>query len=143
MNARLIPLAAALALLPAACSQPAPPDEGHASVTGAPLASVPVRIGTEGAQLPACASVSRVVAAGTDAYWAPGETRKVKARLAGGAAVALCEARDNDQWFGVVFAAPGTEMDNCGVGRPVASAREYQGPCRWGWIKAGQVQLGS
>jgi hypothetical protein len=142
MTPRLLPLVALLACLPAACSQPSPPDESHASVTGTPLASVPVMIGTEGAQLPACPSVSRVVAAGTDAYWAPGETRKIKARLAGGARVALCEARDDDKWFGVVFAAPGTEIDNCNVGRPITSPREYQGPCRWGWIKGGTVQLG-
>lgn len=143
MIVKIRPLVAALALLPAACSQPAPPDERHAAVSGAPLASVPVKIGTEGAQLPACASVSRIVPAGTNAFWAPGDERAVKARLAGGARVALCEARDNDRWFGIVFAAPGTDMDLCNVGRPVASAREYQGPCRWGWIKAGQVQIGS
>ncbi|MEY4270471.1 MAG: hypothetical protein RLZZ58_1687 [Pseudomonadota bacterium] len=142
MNPKILPVVAALALMPAACSQPAPPDESHAVVTGAPLAAMPVKIGTEGPQLPACASVSRVIAAGTDAYWAPGEIRAVKARLVGGAHIALCEARDNDQWFGVIFPAPGTDMDLCNVGRPVTSAREYQGPCRWGWIKGGTVQLG-
>ena len=30
-------------------------------------------------------------------------------------------------------------MVPCGVGRSVQSAREYQGPCRWGWIKGGTV----
>jgi hypothetical protein len=59
----------------------------------------------------------------------------VKAKLAGGANVSLCEAAENDAWFGVVFAAPGTDPDMCGVGKSVQNAREYQGPCRWGWIK--------
>ena len=62
--------------------------------------------------------------------------------LAGGARVSLCEAAENDAWFGVVFAAPGTDPDMCGVGKSVPNAREYQGPCRWGWIRGGTVQLG-
>ena len=83
-----------------------------------------------------------VKAGGTDVYWAPNETRAVKAKLAGGAKVSLCEAAENDAWFGVVFAAPGTDPDMCGVGKSVSNTREYQGPCRWGWIKGGTVQLG-
>lgn len=100
-------------------------------------------IGTEGPSLPACASNSRVKDGGTDVYWAPGEKRAVKARLAGGARVSLCEATDDDAWFGVVFVAPGTDPDMCGIGRSVPNAREYQGPCRWGWIEGGTVRLGA
>ena len=37
---------------------------------------------------------------------------------------------------------PGTDPDMCGVGKSVPNAREYQGPCRWGWIKGGTVQFG-
>lgn len=135
-----LPLAA---LLLAACSEAAPPPDNAAiDDGGAALASRAVNVGREGASLPACPSVSRVIAAGTKAYWAPGETRAAKADLAGGSRVALCEATDDDQWFGVIFPAPGGDIDNCGVGRPVAAAREYQGPCRWGWIKGGTVTLG-
>ena len=102
-----------------------------------------VMIGTEGPSLPACASTSRVKAGGTDVYWAPGETRAVKAKLAGAMKVSVCEATDDDAWFGIVFAGPGIDEDMCGVGRSVANAREYQGPCRWGWIRGGTVQLGA
>lgn len=137
-----IPAAALLALSLAACSQPAPPAENAPALAGEPLATRAVMIGTEGPSLPACSSVSRVKAGGTDVYWAPDETRAVKAKLAGGAKVSLCEAAENDKWFGVVFAAPGTDSDMCGVGRSVQNAREYQGPCRWGWIRGGTVQLG-
>jgi hypothetical protein len=136
------PVAALLIASLAACSQPAPPADNAPVVAGEPLASRPVMIGTEGASLPACASTSQVKAGGTDVYWAPNETRAVKAKLAGAMKVAVCEATDDDAWFGVVFAAPGLDPDLCGVGRPVANAREYQGPCRWGWIKGGTVQLG-
>ncbi|MBN8844685.1 MAG: hypothetical protein J0H88_15710 [Sphingomonadales bacterium] len=138
-----IPLAALLAVSLAACSQPAPPVDNAPAVGGEPLASRAVMIGTEGPSLPACSSISRVKAGGTDVYWAPGETRAVKAKVAGGAKVSVCEATDDDAWFGIVFAAPGTDEDMCGVSRSVRNAREYQGPCRWGWIKGGSVQLGA
>ena len=128
----------------AACSE-APPPADNAAINdgGAAIAVRAVNIGTEGPSLPACPSVSRVIEAGTEVYWAPDETRVVKAKLAGGARVALCEASADDRWFGVIFPAPGGDMDLCAVGRPVRSAREYQGPCRWGWIKGGTVRLGS
>ncbi len=137
------PLAALLILSLAACSDAAPPADNAPSVTGEPLATRAVMIGTEGPSLPACSSISRVRDGGTDVYWAPDETRAVKAKLAGGANVSLCEATEGDAWFGVVFAAPGTDADMCGVGKSVPNAREYQGPCRWGWIKGGTVRLGA
>lgn len=143
MKQRLnLPLAALVTLALGACSQPAPPAENAPAVAGEPLATRAVMIGTEGPSLPACSSISRVKPGGTDVFWAPGETRAVKAKLAGGANVSLCEAAENDAWFGVVFAAPGTDPDMCGVGKSVRNAREYQGPCRWGWIRGGTVQLG-
>lgn len=112
-------------------------------MAGEALAVRPVLVGTEGPSLPACSSVSKVKDGGTDVYWAPNETRAVKAKLAGGAPISVCEAAEDDQWFGVVFAAPRTEPEMCGVSRSVASQQEYQGPCRWGWIKAGSVRIGS
>lgn len=127
----------------AACSKPAPPTDNAPQLEGEPLASRAVMIGTEGPSLPACSSISRVKPDGTDVYWAPDETRAVKARLAGGARVSLCEATDDDKWFGIVFPAPGIDASLCGVGRAVRSMREYQGPCRWGWIRGGTVQLGA
>ena len=138
----VFPAATILAAALAACSQPAPPADNAPALAGEPLATRAVMIGTEGPSLPACSSISRVKAGGTDVYWAPNETRAVKAKLAGGAKVSLCEAAENDAWFGVVFAAPGTDPDMCGVGKSVSNTREYQGPCRWGWIKGGTVQLG-
>jgi hypothetical protein len=132
------------ALSMAACSEPAPPANNAALAQSdlAPLISQPVRIGSEGITLPACPSVSRVKEEGTNVYWAPDETRAIKAKLGGNARVALCEATDGDAWFGVVFPAPGLDMDMCRVNTAVASVREYQGPCRWGWIKGGTVRLG-
>lgn len=131
------------ALLLTACSAAVPPVDNAPAVAGEPLSVRPVRIGTEGPSLPACSSLSRVTDGGTDVYWAPGETRAVKARLAGGMAVSVCEAADNDEWFGVIFPAPRTDGDMCGITRPAASVQEYQGPCRWGWIRRGSVRIGS
>ncbi|MGL3822057.1 hypothetical protein [Sphingopyxis sp. R3-92] len=137
-----LPSATLLALALAGCSEAAPPIDNAPVVAGEPLATRAVMIGTEGPSLPACSSISRVKPGGTDVYWAPGETRAVKAKLAGGEKVSLCEAAENDAWFGVVFTAPGTDPDMCGIGKSVPNAREYQGPCRWGWIRGGTVQLG-
>src|SRR3546814_12844265 len=78
------PLAALLTLSLAACSQPAPPADNAPALAGDPIATRAVMIGTEGPSLPACSSISRVQTGGTDGYWAPNETREVKAKLAGG-----------------------------------------------------------
>lgn len=138
----LLPLAFILAL--AACSAaPPPPENGGTDDGGLAIAQRAVMVGSEGPSLPACPSVSRVIESGTDVFWAPNEVRAVKAKLAGGARVALCEATDDDKWFGVIFPAPGGDIDLCRVGRSVANAREYQGPCRWGWIRGGTIRLGS
>lgn len=139
-------LALSMSLALTACSQPAPPPDNGVLASlgdGSPLATQPVRIGSEGPTIPACPSISRVKDGGTDVFWAPGETRAVKAKLAGSARVALCEATSDDAWFGVVFVAADGDLDNCGITRAVADAREYQGPCRWGWIRGGTVRLGA
>lgn len=137
----LAPSAAALFLL-SACSRAEPPVDNAPAVSGEPLAVRAVMIGTEGPSLPACSSLSRVKDGGTDVYWAPNETRAVKAMLPSGMSVSVCEAAENDEWFGVVFAAPRTDPDMCRVNRSVAQAQEYQGPCRWGWIRGGSVRIG-
>lgn len=135
-------LAASALLSLSACSAPPPPNDNAPAINGEPLAVRPVQVGTEGPSLPACSSLSKVKEGGTDIYWAPNETRAVKANLPAGAAVSVCEAAENDEWFGIVFAAPRTEPEMCGVTRSVASQQEYQGPCRSGWIRAGSVQIG-
>ena len=126
----------------AACSNPPAAQDNAPAVSGEPLAVRPVLVGTEGPSLPACSSLSKVKDGGTDIYWAPNETRAAKASLPAGASVSVCEAAENDQWFGIVFAAPRTEPEMCGVTRSVASQQEYQGPCRSGWIRAGSVRIG-
>src|SRR3546814_12796244 len=100
-------------------------------------------IGTEGPSLPACSSISRVEDGGTDVYWAPGETRAVKARLAGGTPVSLCAAADNDARFGIVFAAPGADKDLRGVGRSAAHAPQYSGTIPRGRINQEERSVGN
>ncbi len=137
---RLVLLFAGPCLL-SACSSPEPPaDNAVLADAGAPLATRAVMTGSEGPRVPACPAETRVIAGGTDVFWAPDETRAVKARLIGGARVMLCEAADDDAWFGIVFPGPGQKLGECRVGFRIASPREYQGPCRSGWIKAGTTQ---
>lgn len=139
--------ALALALL-AGCSSAKPPaDNGLTWQTkgaGGALASRPVKVGSEGPELPACPSISKVKAPGTTVYWAPDETRVGKATLPAGLPVALCEATPDDRWFGIIFPGPGADGDmaTCGVARTVPDPTEYQGPCRSGWIRGGTLTLG-
>ncbi len=137
LAAKLAPLTAALLL--GGCGAPPLPADNGALGDGPAIAARPVMIGTEGQSLAACASTTRIRDAGTDAYWSPDDLRVVKARLAGSTRVAVCEAAVGDTWFGVVFAPPGGDLGDCQVGKPVRDAREYQGPCRSGWIRGGNV----
>ncbi|MGE3682602.1 MAG: hypothetical protein AB7G93_12825 [Bdellovibrionales bacterium] len=43
---------------------------------------------------------------------------------------ALCD--EEDGYYGVVFSERGNE---CGTGTPVSERKDYDGPCKSGWIK--------
>ena len=58
----------------------------------------------------------------------------VKAELTGDYLV--CEPTDG--WTGIVFPAFGQAVDECALTRRIPR-REYQGPCRWGWIEGGEA----
>lgn len=89
--------------------------------------------------------VSRVVMVGGDApnggcttattetaltvHWSASEG-PAKAELTGD--YLICEQAEG--WTGVVFPAFGQAVDECALTRRIPR-REYQGPCRWGWIQ--------
>ncbi len=58
----------------------------------------------------------------------------VKAELTGDYLV--CEPTEG--WTGIVFPAFGQAVDECALTRRIRR-REYQGPCRWGWIEGGEA----
>ncbi len=138
---RPFPSALAAILLPlalTACSQPDAAQRDAANVafdgmrgadgTLQPVPTRAVRIGLGGPRTPACRTTT--INAATPVYWSP-EGGPVKAQVSG--EVAACDTADG--FTGIVFAAPGQNFDACNIARPLRNAREYQGPCRWGWAR--------
>jgi hypothetical protein len=133
---------AAMAL--AACSDapdPAALEAGDAAFTGiesngglAPVAARAVRIGIQGDDKPACAAPV-TMAQPVEVRWSNSASGPVKVRQTGD--ISACDA-DGD-WVGIVFPAAGQDIEDCGISRSVKTPREYQGPCRWGWIEKGSL----
>lgn len=142
MTARsLVPLALAAVLMVGGCSKPdeAALAKGDAAFKGQtvdgqlqPVASRPVMIGKDGDNEDACGAVMAVSAGAAPVRWSPSADGPPKAEVEGN--VAACE--DVGEWTGIVFPAFGQELDECYVSSPVDSPREYQGPCRWGWVES-------
>lgn len=141
---RLTALSLAAALTLSACSEGASPADLEASDTAlkgvatdgalAPVATRTVRVGLNGKDKAACGTPV-ALAAPVDVRWTNSAAGPAKARISGD--VAACEI-DGD-WSGVVFPAVGQEMDDCAVAVAVRDEREYQGPCRWGWVESAKL----
>lgn len=108
--------------------------------------TAPVRIGEFGRNFNGCAL------AGTARRADPGSTEPLEVRAApadngavtgsipASARFFICSRSLDQRWLGVVYEESGTLAPSCGVSRPVASRREYQGPCRSGWVSAASVK---
>lgn len=158
MNARLT--SCALAVLLAACggadhgddaASPPLPDTAVATAPAAPApaaspadtATVPVYVGGD-ADLDACGAYSRIRRpAGAppgqvEVRRGPGSRYAVVDRLGDGAEFFSCDSAD--QWVGIVYPPPGTEVQ-CGVSSPIEKRAPYSGPCRSGWVPDAYVEL--
>jgi len=140
-----------LSLALAACGEPASIANRAEEQGVAPEAAVvtpgarPVRIGEYGANFRACNQ------AGTTRNLAPGETLPVRSapfdNAAGSGAVAagarffICTRSHDQKWFGIVHAEDGTLAERCGVSEPVTRRRDYDGPCRSGWVQSAFVKV--
>lgn len=112
----------------------------------------PVRIGEGGPRFDACQAVGRVAGLRSnqlDVHIAPFDSAKSKDGLSVGQLVYICTRSIDQQWFGIVYdnataladgenAAPRTD---CGVSSPVRSKRNYDGPCKSGWVESTFVKL--
>jgi hypothetical protein len=108
--------------------------------------AVPVRIGELGANFAACN------AAGTTRNLGPASGDRLEVRAApfdasatNGAIPAnarffICTRSHDQRWLGVVFDEAGTLAEGCGVSRPAPTRRNYEGPCRSGWVSAAFVK---
>jgi hypothetical protein len=140
----ILTLSLAIALPLAACSKP---DEAALGRTDEafkgqqvggqlqPVASRPIMVGQGGREADACPSTARGRSGALQVRWSNSDAGPVKTETEGD--VWVCQV-DGD-WSGVIFPAFGQDAGDCGVSSPATSPREYQGPCRWGWVKTADL----
>ena len=58
-----------------------------------------------------------------------------------GARFFVCTRSHDQKWLGIVYAEEGTLAERCGVAEPLARRRDYEGPCRSGWVQSAFVKL--
>jgi hypothetical protein len=140
-----------LGLLLASCGEPATvanraaDDGGNSSADVVTAEARPVRIGELGPNFEACS------AAGTTRNLKSGEALPVRSApfdnagevgsVASGARVFICTRSHDQKWFGVVYDEGGTLDERCGVSEPVTRRRDYDGPCRAGWVQSAFVKV--
>lgn len=141
-----------LCLALSACGEPATvADRAARDNEAAPEADVvtpvsrPVRIGELGPNFRACS------AAGTTRNLKAGEALPVRSApfdnagesgsVAGEARFFICTRSHDQKWFGIVFDEGGSLAGRCGVSEPVTRRRDYDGPCRSGWVQSAFVKV--
>ena len=143
----------ALCLLLAACSN----DQGMGNDLAATAAQQggepmrpgvrPVRIGEGGPGFQACAYTARVVNVGSTEQptlpvrQAPFQEADAVLQLPNDARLFACSRSIDQRWQGVVVPPADAPDTDCGVRAPVASARDYDGPCQSGWVASAFVRL--
>lgn len=111
-----------------------------------------VRIGEGGPRFDACQAVGRVAGlrgSELDVRIAPFDSAKSKDSLSEGQSVYVCTRSHDQQWLGIVYddvAVPAdgegvAQRADCGVSSPVRSKRNYDGPCKSGWVESTFVKL--
>ena len=117
----------------------------------------PVRIGEGGPRFDACQSVGEVgshVKGTLPVLSAPFDAAEKLDDISAGQLVYICTRSHDQQWFGIVYddGAQGS-MENgdgtpaatgpgdCGVSSPVRAKRNYDGPCKSGWVESLYVVL--
>lgn len=137
-------IAVPLTLL-AACAKPDPAAlaQGDEAFKGQmvdgvlqPVAVRVVKVGMNGAQAPACAARTTPKSDELTVRWSTDAAAPAKAEISG--EVAVCE--DAGEWRGIVFPATGQSLSSCDLDRNLRSPQEYQGPCRSGWVKVGDLK---
>ena len=108
-------------------------------------AARPVRIGELGPNFAACG------AAGTTRNLKPGEALAVRSApfdnaeesgsVAARARFFICARSLDQKWFGIVHDEDGSLAERCGVTEPATRRRDYDGPCRSGWVQSAFVKV--
>ena len=107
--------------------------------------SRPVRIGEYGANFRACnqAGTTRNLKAGEalPVRPAPFDNAAESGSVASRAHFFICTRSHDQKWFGIVYDEDGTLAERCGVSEPVTGRRDYEGPCRSGWVQSAFVKV--
>lgn len=121
------------------------PEPEQAAATAIQTDAVPVRVGELGPSFAACST------AATTRHLDPGGALPVKAApfdtaadagsIAAGARFFVCTRSHDQRWMGVVYDESGVLSPACGVSAPATSRRDYQGPCRSGWVASAFVKF--
>jgi hypothetical protein len=121
---------------------------GRVEREGASPGERPVRIGEGGPRFEACQGAGRVAnLRGNEelaVLIAPFASAESKDSLQAGQFLHICSRSLDQQWMGVVYSpapAEGEEATDCGVSTPVRSKRNYDGPCKSGWVESAFVKL--
>jgi hypothetical protein len=107
--------------------------------------SRPVRIGELGANFRACSAAGTTrnlkSGEGLPVRSAPFENAVETGSVAAGARFFICTRSHDQKWFGIVFDENGALAERCGVSEPVTRRRDYDGPCRSGWVQSAFVKV--
>jgi hypothetical protein len=146
MRHAILPLLLALA----SCGDPAQVgnrtavDEDNVADT-VTAAARPVRIGELGSNFQACSAAGTTRALKADeplpVRSAPFQEAEKSGSVAAGGRFFICTRSLDQKWFGIVYDEGGTLADRCGVGEPVTERRDYDGPCRSGWVQSAFVKV--
>jgi hypothetical protein len=108
-------------------------------------AARPVRIGELGPNFAACgaAGTTRNLKSGEAlaVRWAPFDNARESGRVPARARFFICARSLDQKWFGIVFDEGGSLAERCGVTEPVTGRRDYDGPCRSGWVQSAFVKV--
>ena len=107
-----------------------------------------MRIGEGAPRFDACQSVGEVgrhVSGSLPVLSAPFDAAEKIDSLSADQTVYICTRSIDQQWFGIVYdkssdPEASTPVD-CGVSSPVRAKRNYDGPCKSGWVESTYVVL--
>ena len=141
----LLGLALASCGEPAAVGNRSAGDDANASADTVTTAAQAVPIGELGPSFQACgaAGTTRKLKAGEalPVRWAPFENARETGSVPAGARFFICSRSLDQKWFGIVSDEGGSLADRCGVSEPVTRRRDYDGPCRSGWVQSAFVKV--
>lgn len=120
--------------------------EESAEATLPEMPPQPVRVGELGPSFPACNAVgtTRNIAAGSalPVRAAPFDNAAELGGVAAGSRFFICSRSIDQKWFGIVYDDDGAAQA-CGVSQPLPRRRNYDGPCRSGWVASPLVKFTS